>query len=211
MSRCCSLTLELFGRFSLSPISLSVDILSRTLVMPPSTTWYLLNKNKDRDENESNYDKFFDLEKISESLDIISMEEFVRTVAAKGLLKVALPPEASKSKVSDDSFSWSVKLCNYGGNNGSEFHFHVCIRLTFCLGGTYSSKHLNSALLPIFCFLFPHTFESFPPLPHLHTDHFHTCFPFFDLFMLRSHRQYPLCLPLFILLFYFSSRPFSPS
>lgn len=84
--------------------------------MPPSTTWYLLDKNKDRDENESNYDKFFDFEKVSESLDIITMEEFVKTVAAKGLLKIALPPEASKAKVTG-YFLLSPKLCNYDGEN----------------------------------------------------------------------------------------------
>ena len=116
LSFCCSLTPELLQLIFLSPFSLFGDILSRTLVMPPSTTWYLLDKNKDRDENESNYDKFFDFEKVSESLDIITMEEFVKTVAAKGLLKIALPPEASKAKVTG-YFLLSPKLCNYDGEN----------------------------------------------------------------------------------------------
>ena len=67
--------------------------------MPPSTVWYLLSRNRAVDENQSTFNKFFDLEKIAESLGIISMEEFITTVAAKGLLKAPLPQEASKAKV----------------------------------------------------------------------------------------------------------------
>ena len=66
---------------------------SRTLVMPPVAEWYLLNRNKEQEENQSTFDKFFDFAKITESLDVITMDEFMTTVAAKGYLKkpVVLP------------------------------------------------------------------------------------------------------------------------
>jgi hypothetical protein len=63
----------------------------RTLVLPPAMRFYLLEKNKGVDENLSTFSTFFDLKKISESMTIISMKEFLENVAAKGLLKKPLP------------------------------------------------------------------------------------------------------------------------
>jgi hypothetical protein len=63
----------------------------RTLVLPPAMKFYLLEKNQNFNENLSTFATFFDLKKISESMTIISMQEFLENVAAKGLLKKPLP------------------------------------------------------------------------------------------------------------------------
>eukprot|EP01041_Mallomonas_annulata_P004121 gene4121-8192_t len=64
----------------------------RTLVMPPTAVWYLLTLNKkNHQENKSNFDKFFDLNKVREAMNIITMEEFIENVAMKGLLKIPPP------------------------------------------------------------------------------------------------------------------------
>ena len=60
----------------------------RTLVMPPMMVFYLLNKDSHGEDNQSTFDKFFDMRRLSEALDIITMDEFIRTVAAANLLKV---------------------------------------------------------------------------------------------------------------------------
>lgn len=52
----------------------------------------------------STFEKFFDLEKISEAMSVISMEEFITTVAAKGLLKKALPMSVLNIKVGSAAF-----------------------------------------------------------------------------------------------------------
>jgi hypothetical protein len=54
--------------------------------MPPMAKWYLLGRNEKDDENLSTFEKFFDIEKISEAVTIISMDEFLHTVAAKVIL-----------------------------------------------------------------------------------------------------------------------------
>ena len=64
-----------------------IYIFFRVLVLPPTSQFNLLNKNKKAKDNDSTFQKFFDLEKISESLVVISMEEFITTVAAKGFLR----------------------------------------------------------------------------------------------------------------------------
>jgi hypothetical protein len=67
--------------------------------MPPMAKWYLLGRNEKDDENLSTFEKFFDIEKISEAVTIISMDEFLHTVAAKGMLKKPLPMMAVNLKV----------------------------------------------------------------------------------------------------------------
>ena len=66
--------------------------------MPPITQWYLLTKSKVEEDNFSTFQKFFDLDRISEALNTISMEQFILTVAAKGLLKLNPPPHMSVSE-----------------------------------------------------------------------------------------------------------------
>jgi hypothetical protein len=67
--------------------------------MPPKAQWYLLGRNSEEKDNQSNFDKFFDLERIAEGLTVISMEDFLQQTAAKGLLKVPLPAEFQNVKV----------------------------------------------------------------------------------------------------------------
>eukprot|EP00597_Dinobryon_sp_UTEXLB2267_P001604 CAMPEP_0170076738 /NCGR_PEP_ID=MMETSP0019_2-20121128/13684_1 /TAXON_ID=98059 /ORGANISM="Dinobryon sp., Strain UTEXLB2267" /LENGTH=426 /DNA_ID=CAMNT_0010288625 /DNA_START=369 /DNA_END=1649 /DNA_ORIENTATION=- len=64
----------------------------RTLVLPPQEKWYLLDKGSHPDENKASFRMFFDLSKVSEAMKIISMEQFLDTVAFKGLLKQPIPP-----------------------------------------------------------------------------------------------------------------------
>lgn len=74
--------------------------------MPPITRWYLLTKSKVEEDNQSTFQKFFDLDRISEALNTISMEQFILTVAAKGLLKEMPPADMSvtEQKVSGGAF-----------------------------------------------------------------------------------------------------------
>lgn len=63
----------------------------RVLVMPPKLKMYLLDKDQHEEENESTFSKFFDLEKLSESITIMTMESFLEQVAKPGLLNAPLP------------------------------------------------------------------------------------------------------------------------
>lgn len=67
----------------------------RTLVLPPMQIWYLLANSKKEEENRSTFSKFFDLNKLKESMSIISMEDFLTHVARKGLLKEQLNGSSS--------------------------------------------------------------------------------------------------------------------
>lgn len=66
-------------------------VTGRVLVLPPKSTFYLLDKNKRREDNESTFSKFFDLLKMREGMEIISMEDFLATTARMGLLKQEYP------------------------------------------------------------------------------------------------------------------------
>ena len=54
----------------------------RTLVVPPQRDFYLLNRNKNS-KDKSTFSKFFDLQKIAESLDMIDMDTFMVEIAGK--------------------------------------------------------------------------------------------------------------------------------
>ena len=64
-------------------------VTGRTLVLPPVMKWYLLDKSKNDHENHSTFSKFFDLDKIADLVDMISMEDFLKDIAVPGLLKNA--------------------------------------------------------------------------------------------------------------------------
>ena len=74
--------------------------------MPPITQWYLLTKSKVEEDNLSTFQKFFDLDRISEALNTISMEQFILTVAAKGFLKK--PPPADMFVTEEKVISGAV-------------------------------------------------------------------------------------------------------
>ena len=66
----------------------------RILVLPPEEKWYLLDKNNEKEkekENLSTFNSFFDLSKLSESMTIISMKEYLETMAKSGSLKSRNP------------------------------------------------------------------------------------------------------------------------
>jgi len=71
----------------------------RVLVMPPRMRMYLLDKDKHPEDNESTFSKFFDLSKLSESMTMISMEEFLETVAKPGLLNAPIPAKLTPKQL----------------------------------------------------------------------------------------------------------------
>lgn len=68
----------------------SLVVTGRTLVLPPLMSFYLLNRNPHGD-NKSALDRYFDMSKIKDLLDVMPMQEFLENVANKGLTK-ELPP-----------------------------------------------------------------------------------------------------------------------
>ena len=64
-------------------------VTGRILVLPPVMKWYLLDKSKKDDENHSTFSKFFDMDKIADLVDMMSMEDFLKEIAVAGLLKNA--------------------------------------------------------------------------------------------------------------------------
>lgn len=89
-------------------------VTGRILVMPPMAQWYLLRRNKAENDNQSTFAKFFDVNKISEAMDIISMEEFITTIAAKGMLNIPLPSAANPTNFArnhDDLWTYLEKAC----------------------------------------------------------------------------------------------------
>jgi hypothetical protein len=85
-------------RMAAETVMIFAHATGRTLVMPPTMKFYLLDKNKSPQDNESGFDKFFDLNKIRESITIISMEEFIENVAKAGLLKYPFPKDLTTQK-----------------------------------------------------------------------------------------------------------------
>jgi len=67
-------------------------ITGRTLVLPPKAKWYLLDKNSDGKDNESTFSTFFDLYKLKDSMEMISMEQFLETIAKPNRLLNATYP-----------------------------------------------------------------------------------------------------------------------
>lgn len=87
----------------------------RTLVLPPAGYWYLLLQSKDKDDNLSSFEKFYDMSKIRETMTIITMKEFLDTVAKQpGLLKQSLPAELDVMTLfrpRENLYSYLEKVC----------------------------------------------------------------------------------------------------
>ena len=63
--------------------------MGRTLVLPPDQRMYLLSRSDQKQRNKFSFHHFFHMESIANEhpgLDIITMQEFLETVAMKGLL-----------------------------------------------------------------------------------------------------------------------------
>jgi hypothetical protein len=69
----------------------------RTLVMPPRYQMYLLDGDPDMEDNLSSFDNFMHMHGLSEVLDIIPMEQFIREVAKPGLLSEPWSDSYAKS------------------------------------------------------------------------------------------------------------------
>jgi hypothetical protein len=82
----------------------------RTLVLPAPGYWYLLTQSKDHEDNLSSFEDYYDLEKVRESMTIISMVEFLEKVAKKpGLLKATLGASLDVNTI----LRPREKLCEY--------------------------------------------------------------------------------------------------
>jgi hypothetical protein len=71
----------------------------RTLVLPPNMTFYLLNKNGNAKLDTSSFDTYFDLRKIAELVEIITMPEFLERfekLSPKNALPSKETPQVNK-------------------------------------------------------------------------------------------------------------------
>lgn len=89
------------ARMSMETIVVMAHAMGRTLVLPPSQGVYLLRKDRDKQRVHFSFEDFYHMEQIGyehAGLEIISMEEFLRTEATTGHLRnrttgaVAYPP-----------------------------------------------------------------------------------------------------------------------
>lgn len=80
-------------RMGLEVVIMFAHVTGRILVMPPNAVLYLLHMNKKWDNNKQNMNDFIDFARLSAAngLEVISMEEFLTTVAKPGLLYKPLP------------------------------------------------------------------------------------------------------------------------
>jgi hypothetical protein len=108
----------------------------RTLVMPPMMKFYLLDRNADQEENKSSFQKFFDFKKISEAVDIVSMDEFIEHVAKKNLLKAPLPNNLS-TKQGD---TW-----NYMTTDLWKYMHVACHNITYSWGENFIGFNISRA------------------------------------------------------------------
>eukprot|EP01034_Spumella_vulgaris_P030395 gene30395-37604_t len=93
-------------RMGLEVVILFAQITGRILVLPPQAVLYLLHFNKRWKDNKSGVESYFDFErlKMGSGLEIMSMTDFLATVAAPGLLALPLPnnnTELSKQPLYD--------------------------------------------------------------------------------------------------------------
>ncbi len=92
-------------RMSMETATALAHAMGRILVLPPEQDMYLLGKDHRKENNRFTFHKFFPFEAISEehdAVDVISMEEFIRTEALAGNLEdksgtVSFPPNNSTS------------------------------------------------------------------------------------------------------------------
>ena len=82
----------------------------RTLVLPPEEKWYLLDSNKKKmgARNHlmdiSTFNTFFDMSKLTESIDVIPMKEYMEKVAMQGLLnEMPDPMKVSRLGIDHDT------------------------------------------------------------------------------------------------------------
>lgn len=75
-------------RMSFETATLIAHATGRTLVLPPSEKWSRLQKNEDPKNNLVNFQRFYDLMKLQESMTFMNTQQFLKHVATlPGLLK----------------------------------------------------------------------------------------------------------------------------
>jgi len=82
-------------RMSMETIIVFAKATGRTLVIAPQTRMYLLNAEKGKKHG---FDSFFSMDNVKASLDVITMEEFLRKEALKPGVNVSLPHANVKLK-----------------------------------------------------------------------------------------------------------------
>lgn len=80
-------------RMALEVVIVFAKVTGRILVLPPSAVLYLLVKNKKWGQNKSGMEDYFNFDHLraGHSLETMDMHEFLRDVAAPGLLNLPLP------------------------------------------------------------------------------------------------------------------------
>ena len=81
-------------RMALEVVIVFAYVTGRILVLPPNAILYLLHFNKNWGKNKSNVKDYIDFNRLmnpEHGLEVITMEEFLKTVAMKGLLSKPLP------------------------------------------------------------------------------------------------------------------------
>ena len=82
----------------------------RTLVLPPEEKWYLLDSNKKKTgtrnhlKDISTFNTFFDMSKLTESIDVITMKEYMERIAMEGMLsEIPDPFKVSRLGIDHDT------------------------------------------------------------------------------------------------------------
>ena len=79
--------------YTVSSVHLYTQVTGRILVLPPNAVMYLLHLNKKWKDNKASMEDYFDFNKLRthRGLQTMQMQDFLETVAKKGLLDLPLP------------------------------------------------------------------------------------------------------------------------
>jgi hypothetical protein len=96
-------------RMAAETVMIFAHATGRTLVMPPTMKFYLLDLNAAPEDNFSTFGDYFDLRKLRESITIITSLEFIEHVAKPGMLKIPYPTDIDMT--SRRLFEYWEKAC----------------------------------------------------------------------------------------------------
>lgn len=99
-------------RMALEVVILFAQITGRILVMPPPAILYLLHMNKKWGDNKSTMEDYFDFDRlqVGNGLQVISMKEFLETIASQDLLDLPLP-ENNTELIKQPLWDYLEKAC----------------------------------------------------------------------------------------------------
>jgi len=98
-------------RMALEVVIVFAHATGRTLVLPPDAVLYLLHGNKKWGDNRSNLGDFIDVDKLRDGLNIITMQEFLKTEALPGHLLAPLPNN-NVALEKKDLWAYLAKACH---------------------------------------------------------------------------------------------------